>query len=75
MSWTDTCSNCDEHRADCQCGDWNGYKFQSWLSEVKSEQSYYPLFKGRDLNEDQLKELFKMGKSPIDALNDLITLA
>lgn len=26
MSWTDPCSNCGEHRADCQCGDWNGYK-------------------------------------------------
>lgn len=26
MSWSDPCSNCGEHRADCQCGDWNGYK-------------------------------------------------
>lgn len=26
MSWTDPCSNCGNHRADCECGDWNGYK-------------------------------------------------
>lgn len=26
MSWEDTCSNCGEHRADCDCGDWNGYE-------------------------------------------------
>jgi hypothetical protein len=26
MSWTDPCSECGEHRADCKCGDWNGYE-------------------------------------------------
>lgn len=25
MSWTDPCSNCGEDRADCNCGNWNGY--------------------------------------------------
>lgn len=25
MSWSDPCSNCGQHRADCDCGDWNGY--------------------------------------------------
>lgn len=24
MSWSDPCSNCGEHRADCNCGDYNG---------------------------------------------------
>lgn len=23
MSWSDPCSNCGEHRADCNCGNWN----------------------------------------------------
>lgn len=26
MSWTDVCSNCGRHRADCDCGNWNNYK-------------------------------------------------
>ena len=26
MSWTDPCGNCGEHRADCDCGNWNNYK-------------------------------------------------
>lgn len=26
MSWTDPCRNCGEHRADCDCGNWNNYK-------------------------------------------------
>jgi len=26
MSWSDPCGNCGDHRADCSCGDWNGYK-------------------------------------------------
>ncbi len=24
MSWSDPCSNCGQHRADCDCGNWNG---------------------------------------------------
>lgn len=70
MSWTDPCrNNCGGTRADCFCEDFN-----QWLSEVKKEQNYYPMFKGRDLDEQQLKELWKEKKTPIDALNDLGTV-
>lgn len=23
MSWADTCGNCGDHRADCECGNWS----------------------------------------------------
>jgi len=49
--------------------------FTEWIKKVKKEQKHYPLFKGVDLDENQLLELFKMGKTPIDALNDLSTMA
>ena len=26
MSWTDTCGNCGEHRADCECLHWASVK-------------------------------------------------
>ena len=28
MSWSDPCGNCGDHRADCSCGDWKGYKME-----------------------------------------------
>lgn len=73
MSWSDVCSNCHEHRAECKCEDWRNYKFNKWMETVNNEKEHYPLFKGRELNEQHLKDLFKEGKEPIDALNDLIT--
>lgn len=74
MSWTDTCTECNEHRADCDCGDWCGYKRKFWLRKVEEEKQHYPSLKNRELNEKALIELYEIGKSPIDALNDLITL-
>lgn len=47
--------------------------YRTWLLQVKEEQKHYPLFKGRELDEDQLLELWKEGRSPIDALNALAT--
>lgn len=71
MSWSDPCiGGCGGTRADCFCED-----FKQWLVKVKKEQNYYPLFKGVDLDEEQLKELWKLDKSPIEALNDLGTAA
>ncbi len=58
-------------------GQWQFYRpdcYEGWLMRVKKEQRHYPSFKGHDLNEEALKELFIEGKTPIDALNDLITL-
>jgi hypothetical protein len=70
MSWTDPCRDgCGGTRADCFCEELN-----QWLVVIKKEQEYYPLFKGRDLDEEQLRALWREGKSPIDALNDLSTL-
>lgn len=37
MSWSDPCSECGEHRADCNCGDWCGYKRRR-----KEEEEKYP---------------------------------
>ncbi len=47
--------------------------YEGWLLRVKKEQKHYPAFKGHDLNEVALKHLFVEGKTPIDALNDLMT--
>lgn len=42
MSWTDPCSNCGAHRADCDCGNWNNYKninsMQTGLDLVAQER-------------------------------------
>lgn len=39
MSWSDTCSNCGQHRADCDCGDWNGYKAKRAIKEKIREEA------------------------------------
>jgi hypothetical protein len=39
MSWTDPCSNCSSHRADCDCGDWNGYEKKKLAK--RREGGYY----------------------------------
>jgi hypothetical protein len=48
--------------------------FRKWLKQVKKEQKNYPLFKGKEISEEALRNLFWDEKSPIDALNDLSTL-
>lgn len=48
--------------------------FQDWLRKVKDEQKNYPLFNGIELDEAQLRDLWKQNKTPIDALNDLSTV-
>lgn len=37
MSWSDPCRNCGEPRADCDCGDWNGYKKDAIKRKAKEE--------------------------------------
>lgn len=48
--------------------------FQLWLKQVKKEQKNYPALKGKDINDALLREHFLAGESPIDALNDILTL-
>lgn len=48
--------------------------FRKWLKQVKKEQKKYPALKGKDINDALLREHFQAGESPIDALNDIITL-
>lgn len=50
-------------------------KFGAWLELVNKEQQFYPLFKGKKLNVSELKCKFQQGKTPIEALNDLSTIA
>jgi hypothetical protein len=45
-----------------------------WLKMVIEEKQHYPIFKDKELNENALYTLWEMGKSPIDALNDLSTI-
>lgn len=47
--------------------------FQKWLKLVKKEHKNYPLFKGKEINENYLRNQFGKGKSPIDALNAICT--
>jgi hypothetical protein len=47
--------------------------FQQWLKSVKKEQRRYPVLKGKEINEGYLRAYFSDGKTPIDALNDIIT--
>lgn len=48
--------------------------FQKWLKQVKKEQKHYPALKGKEISEPTLRGYFHQGKSPIDALNDILTL-
>lgn len=41
MSWSDPCSNCGQPRADCDCGDWNGYKAKEEAARKAKER--YPM--------------------------------
>jgi len=55
MSWSDRCSNCGEHRADCDCGDWNGYKKNRRIKQKISEM-YDQEFKKKELNKKNILE-------------------
>jgi hypothetical protein len=48
--------------------------FQKWLKQVKKEQKHYPALKGKEISEFALRGYFSKGKSPIDTLNDILTL-
>ena len=79
MSWTDPCARCDQHRADCDCKEGHlacmpPIDYDTWIADVKQEQNNYPMFRGRELDEKQLKSFYWLHKKPIEALNDLGTL-
>ncbi len=48
--------------------------FQKWLKRVKKEQQHYPALKGKEIHEGYLRRYFNDGKTPIEALNDILTL-
>lgn len=48
--------------------------FQKWLKQVKKEQNNYPFLKGKEINEHLLRNYFGDGKTPIDTLNDIVTI-
>lgn len=48
MSWSDPCSNCGAHRADCDCGDWNGYKQKGKIKIMNTTNQ--PVFPVNDSN-------------------------
>ena len=41
MSWSDPCSNCGEHRADCECEDYNGMKQSFYKKYVEEWERRY----------------------------------
>lgn len=47
--------------------------YEKWIKKLNNEKKHYKLFKGVELNPDSLEYLFKKGKTPIEALNDLST--
>ena len=58
MSWTDPCGNCGSHRADCSCGDWNGYNKKKTIKELED----LLVFNSEDEKIELQKELNKLKK-------------
>lgn len=48
--------------------------FMKWAKEVKKEQNNYPFLKGKEISESHLRRYFNEGNSPIDTLNDILTI-
>lgn len=48
--------------------------FQKWQKKVKKEQNNYPFLKGKEISEHHLRRYFNDGVTPIDALNDILTI-
>lgn len=48
--------------------------FQRWFKKVKREQKNYPFLKDKEINEGLLRGCFSDGKTPIETLNDILTL-
>jgi hypothetical protein len=48
--------------------------YQKWLKQLKKEQNHYPALKGHEINDGYLRRYFHEGKTPIDALNNILTL-
>lgn len=67
---------CKDGDANCFTGwrEWRGTQIRIWLLAVKEEQTNYPSLKGIELSEPILTKMWNEGKSPIEALNDLITI-
>ena len=62
MSWSDPCSYCGAHRADCDCGHWGEteievkkkeQKKKSWIENVMRIQGFT-----RELAEENYKKIY-----------------
>lgn len=65
MSWTDKCSNCGEDRADCNCGDWNGYKKKEESKKITCELWDGDILVLPSMTLEQLKEKYDKGEISI----------
>jgi hypothetical protein len=48
--------------------------FQRFLKSVKGEQKHYPFLKDKEISESVLRGYFTVGKTPIETLNEIITV-
>lgn len=71
------CESCEPARLYEKEQRWEARKdapFQKWLKLVKKEQKNYPFLKGKEIGDIYLRRYFDDGKTPIEALNDIITI-
>jgi hypothetical protein len=48
--------------------------FQKWKKLIKKEQDNYPFLKDKEISDGHLRRYFDGGSTPIDTLNDILTL-
>jgi hypothetical protein len=71
------CESCEPPRLYEREQRWEKRKdapFQKWLKKTKKEQKNYPFLKDKEISEHALRRYFNDGKTPIEALNDIITI-
>lgn len=54
MSWSDRCSSCGENRADCKCGNWNGYNNEAMTAKEAREKTEKKEMKIRNEQYDRI---------------------
>jgi hypothetical protein len=71
------CESCEPPRLYEREQRWEKRKdapFQKWLKKVKLEQKHYPILKGKEINDTLLRRYFDDNKTPIESLNDIISM-
>lgn len=62
-----TCQKCLENK------ELQPMRLLKWLNKIELEKRHYPILKNTEIDEYLLIDLWKQGKTPIQALNDLST--